>query len=399
MRNFQLRLVLVIAFFLFTAFKKNVVLQTNSFTNSIGTNSPASGLEEPVSVDIGDITVIQGEKGERPVKLLVFLSQPAKEPVIVDYTTENGTAIAGIDYVASSGSLRFEPGQTAKWITVSIIGEVAENGTAIADVDYATSSGSLRFEPGQTAKWVTVSIIGEVAASPNEDAGPVADVKLSINLTRVQNAILKKSSASITIIKNIMRDARFKTGNKSVYEVAFVYTGYTTISVNRENCSANRLGQVLLRGLLEGFEKVGLNEDVVYRGVLQLTIDMGLCSIETELNGEHRYCSLLASGIGKVMVELQLKGNSGQPAYININHDPGQHGHFVKLVDGDCYSQIAEEKEMIPNKSITSIFNGFELEMLDVASGGYLKKLRPGQYSQKDQDGNKTVVFVLRKIR
>lgn len=361
MKNFQLRLVLAITFILFTSIKKNVVLPTNSSTNSIGTNSPASGLEEPVTVDIGDITVIQGEKGERPVKLLVFLSQPAKEPVIVDYSTENGTAIAGVDYVASSGSLRFEPGQTAKWITVSIM--------------------------------------GEVAASPDEDAGPVADVKLSINLRRVQNAILKKSSAIITIIKNIMRDARFNTGNKSVYEVSFEFTGYTMMSVNPENCSVRRDGTAHLRGLLEGYEKVGLGNDVVYSGVLQLTIDMGLCSVETMPNGEHRYCSLMAHGFGNVTVELQLRGNGGQPAYININHNPGQHGHFFKRVDGDCYSQMAEEKEMIPNKSITSIFNGFELEMLDVASGGYLKTLRLGQYSQKDQDGNKTEVFVVRKIR
>jgi urease beta subunit len=327
------------------------------------------------------------------------LSQPAKEPVIVDYTTENGTAIAGVDYVASSGSLRFERGQTAKWITVSIIGEVAENGTTIADVDYVPSNGSLRFEPGQTAKWVTVSIIGEVASGSDEGAGPVTDLKLSINLRRVQNAILKKRSAIITIIKNIMRDARFNTGNKSVYEVAFVYTGYTKISVNPENCSVRRDGQVLLRGLLEGYEKVGPSEDVVYTGVLWLSIEIGLCSIETERNGEHRFCSLLAMGHGKVMVELQLKGNSEQPAYININHDPGQHGHFMKLINGDCYSQIAEEKEMIPNKSITSIFNGFELEMLDVAAGGYLKTLRLGEYSQTDEDGNKTEVFVVRKIR
>ena len=56
---------------------------------------------------------------------MVYLSRAATEPVTVKYSTEDGSAKAGVDYVATKGSLTFDPGEVAKWITVPIIGEVA----------------------------------------------------------------------------------------------------------------------------------------------------------------------------------------------------------------------------------------------------------------------------------
>ena len=56
---------------------------------------------------------------------MVYLSQATTKPVLVKYSTEDGSAIAGADYVETSGSITFEPGEIAKWITVLIIGEVA----------------------------------------------------------------------------------------------------------------------------------------------------------------------------------------------------------------------------------------------------------------------------------
>jgi len=43
--------------------------------------------------------------------------------VTVSYRTANGTASAGNDYVAKSGSLVFTPGQTTKTITIGVKGD------------------------------------------------------------------------------------------------------------------------------------------------------------------------------------------------------------------------------------------------------------------------------------
>ena len=51
----------------------------------------------------------------------VFLSRRLRIPVQVDYATSDGTAHAGSDYRAASGTLTFRPGETAKTIPVPVL--------------------------------------------------------------------------------------------------------------------------------------------------------------------------------------------------------------------------------------------------------------------------------------
>ncbi|HEV3084860.1 MAG TPA: cellulase family glycosylhydrolase, partial [Gemmataceae bacterium] len=55
----------------------------------------------------------------------VTLNAPSTQPVTVAFTTADGTAIQGKDYVATSGSLTFAPGQTQLTITVTILTDPA----------------------------------------------------------------------------------------------------------------------------------------------------------------------------------------------------------------------------------------------------------------------------------
>ncbi len=53
----------------------------------------------------------------------VTLSPPALLPVTVAYATEDGTASAGTDYQATSGELRFAPGETELTVSVPLLGD------------------------------------------------------------------------------------------------------------------------------------------------------------------------------------------------------------------------------------------------------------------------------------
>jgi archaellum component FlaF (FlaF/FlaG flagellin family) len=66
----------------------------------------------------------------------ISLSQPAPQAVTVQYQTTDGTAKAGSDYVAKSGTITFAPGEITKFVRVNFIGDdVAEpNETLFLDL-------------------------------------------------------------------------------------------------------------------------------------------------------------------------------------------------------------------------------------------------------------------------
>lgn len=61
----------------------------------------------------------------------VTLSNPSYQTITVAYATANGTATAGSDYTATSGTVTFNPGDTTKSIAVEVlrdnVDETAEN--------------------------------------------------------------------------------------------------------------------------------------------------------------------------------------------------------------------------------------------------------------------------------
>ncbi len=77
----------------------------------------------PPSITIGDATIAEGNTGTRAAVFTVTLSATSNQPVTVAYATGNGTATAGGDYLAASGTLTFAPGETSKLVAVSVKGD------------------------------------------------------------------------------------------------------------------------------------------------------------------------------------------------------------------------------------------------------------------------------------
>ncbi len=210
----------------------------------------------------------------------VKMNAPSSNPVTVDYATGDGTATAGSDYTATSGTLTFAPGETTKTFTIPIFDDAAgeanetvtlslsnptnaglsasptatltiyasdtltfsgnvgvhENadaalmtvrlngpsdlpvtvdyttgdGTATAGSDYTATSGTLSFAPGETTKTFTVPILDDMAGEANET--------VTLSLSNATNAVLgTPSSATLTINAN---DTLSFNGNVNVHENA-----------------------------------------------------------------------------------------------------------------------------------------------------------------------------------
>jgi hypothetical protein len=79
-------------------------------------------LGVPQGIAIGDVTTQEGHAGQTLALLPVTL--PGAANATVDFTTADGTATAGADYLATSGTLTFTPGSAVQMVTVSVLGDL-----------------------------------------------------------------------------------------------------------------------------------------------------------------------------------------------------------------------------------------------------------------------------------
>ncbi len=72
------------------------------------------------SLSINSVSANEGDRGQTKFTFTVSLSAASSQTINVQYATQDGSALAGSDYKAASGTLSFTPGVTSRTITVSI---------------------------------------------------------------------------------------------------------------------------------------------------------------------------------------------------------------------------------------------------------------------------------------
>jgi hypothetical protein len=79
--------------------------------------------EAQPQISISDVTVTEGNSGPVNATFNVTLNAVSAQTVSVQYASANGTAVAGSDYTAVTGSLTFSPGEQTKPVTVQVSGD------------------------------------------------------------------------------------------------------------------------------------------------------------------------------------------------------------------------------------------------------------------------------------
>ncbi len=82
------------------------------------------GVPKP-ALSVANVSQAEGASGSQPATFTVSLAKASPLRVSVAYATADGTATAGTDYTATSGTLVFAPGQTTKTVAVPILGDTA----------------------------------------------------------------------------------------------------------------------------------------------------------------------------------------------------------------------------------------------------------------------------------
>jgi hypothetical protein len=88
--------------------------------SSVGTGAPGLAID--------DISLLEGDAGTQDAVFTVSLDAAADQDVRVEFATAAGTALSGSDFVAVSGELLFQVGETVQTIQVPIVGDrIAED--------------------------------------------------------------------------------------------------------------------------------------------------------------------------------------------------------------------------------------------------------------------------------
>ncbi|MFV0378755.1 MAG: Calx-beta domain-containing protein, partial [Mangrovibacterium sp.] len=136
----------------------------NAYAGIAGNSTWNFTTTNPILSSVNDVVVTEGNTGTTNLVFTVSLSEPALAGgASVDYATSNGTAEAGNDYTAASGTLVFAAGESSKTITVSVMGD------AIVEAD-ETVSLTLSNANGTN---VVISDATAVGTITNDDAAMV----------------------------------------------------------------------------------------------------------------------------------------------------------------------------------------------------------------------------------
>ncbi len=88
-----------------------------------GDGSPSLFVSRPI--------LTEGDSGTREAQFEFSLSRPASGSLSIDYMTVDGSAAAGEDYTAASGTVDFEAGQRTRSVPVEILGDTTPEDTEI----------------------------------------------------------------------------------------------------------------------------------------------------------------------------------------------------------------------------------------------------------------------------
>src|SRR5690606_32669454 len=96
-----------------------------------------------VYASIGDTAAAEGDAGTTPFFFTVSLNQPAGAGgVSVDYATVDGTATAGDDYIAASGTAPIAEGSTSVTLSVDVVGDTVTEADETFFVDLSNAVGA-----------------------------------------------------------------------------------------------------------------------------------------------------------------------------------------------------------------------------------------------------------------
>jgi large repetitive protein len=168
------------------------VVNLTNVNNAVVTDSQGQATltsDDIPEVFVSDVSIREGNAGQRSLFFTVALSEPSPFTVSVSYATAPGTAMAGSDYVTTSGTLVYTPGLLSRSVTV------LTNAETVSEIDetfFLNISGTVNGTP----------VIAQGRATlVNDDALPTAtisDITVTEGNTGTTNATFTVALSAVS---------------------------------------------------------------------------------------------------------------------------------------------------------------------------------------------------------
>ena len=189
----------------------------------------------PPAIAVSDATVQEAEGA-----VLVFtatLSHASSRTVTVDYATSDGTAVAGSDYTAASGTLTFNAGDTSQTVQVTVLTDSEDesdetltlslSNPSQATLDDGTGTGTI--ENGESSS-------GTQEDPPAED--PPAETPVVLLTASFGNMPATHNGSAFTFDLTFSENVR--AGYERIRDDAFAITGGDILKAQRKAQGSNQ---------------------------------------------------------------------------------------------------------------------------------------------------------------
>lgn len=146
---------------------------SNPFGAGLGTAVGVGTITDSEPLPVIDIVDGAAPENAGIMEFLVTLSATSTQPVTVDFTTADGTAEAGLDYLAvASDTLTFAPGEAAKPIAITLLDDTLTESTEVFSIvlgNPTRASIGLAAATGTITDNESVPVVSVADVTVNED--------------------------------------------------------------------------------------------------------------------------------------------------------------------------------------------------------------------------------------
>ena len=181
-------------------------------------HDPEPNGRDPPTVSSSGGSGGSGKEGDdASIAFTVALDKATSRTVTVDYATSDGSADAGDDYTAKSGTLTFSPGQTSKTISVAIEDDIENESDETFSVTLSNASGA------------------DLATSTT--TGTIENRRVEPLTARFENMPAEHDSSQFTFDLHFSENV--KTGFAKIRDRAFTLDEADIVEASRKNPQAS----------------------------------------------------------------------------------------------------------------------------------------------------------------